>query len=444
MHTFYKYKFNKINFLNFFIIFTPVSLLLGNLAVNINIILICILGGLIYKKELLVSEEKKILFALSLFFFYTFLISAIKYFPELKNNDLFLKNFLKSIFFFRFFFLFLVVSKMIEKQHLKVNYFVFCSAFFSTFLAVDILIQIIFGKDLFGYDIITYGPNGFFKEEKIAGGYIQKFSLFCFYFINLFFLKKNIQQKYLFLFGIFLFFFIIQVFTFNRMTAILYIFSLIIFLIFEKKIKLIISSLISLVIIVSILVNINVSISPKVNELNESIITFYKKSTYIISKAPTLFFSKNPEEIKIKPNSDYILHFNSGVQVWKKNKIFGGGIKSFIINCSWSANKETRIKNQICNTHPHNYVLEIMVSTGLVGLSIILYIVFCLIDKFRKFYFFLKKEKSKLYYFPFGVIIFIEFFPIRSTGSFFSTQNAFIIFLFIAFLVNISKLKNNR
>ena len=45
-------------------------------------------------------------------------------------------------------------------------------------VGIDILIQVIFEKNILGYPITLNKPSSFFGTEHIAGGYIQKFSLF--------------------------------------------------------------------------------------------------------------------------------------------------------------------------------------------------------------------------------------------------------------------------
>ena len=91
----------------------------------------------------------------------------------------------------------------------------------------------------------------------------------------------------------------------------------------------------------------------------------------ILTVAPKLFYYGSLDE-PINFASGYLITFNSGIQTWKKNKVFGGGLKSFRLNCSqyyknWTG---TNYKFQTCNTHPHNYAIEILVDTGIVGVSI--------------------------------------------------------------------------
>ena len=87
---------------------------------------------------------------------------------------------MKSMAFMRFLILYIVIRFLIEKN--KINYklfFISCS-FFSTFVALDIFIQLIFGKDIFGYSSAGRHFSGPFGDEYI-GGYLQRFSLFSFF-----------------------------------------------------------------------------------------------------------------------------------------------------------------------------------------------------------------------------------------------------------------------
>jgi len=130
----------------------------------------------------------------------------------------------------------------------------------------------------------------------------------------------------------------------------------------------------------------------------------------------------------------YLIHFNSGIQQWKQNKIFGTGLKSFRINCTYK-------ENQTCNTHPHNYFIELLVETGLLG-TILIYFVFIIgFKNFLNFYFNEKNISSKLTSIIFFLLIFLEFLPIRSSGSFFTTNNATFIFLILALFLNIKKIE---
>lgn len=171
----------KINLLNNFIALIPFSIILGNLAININVLIICILGVITYGKKVFIIDNKLYQYLILSFFFYLILLTLIKNLPNLSLNELFKINIIKSILFLRFLILFFVVYKLIENKEFNLKIFFISCAFFSAFLALDIVIQVLFKKDLLGNEIIYNRASGFFGSEAVAGGYIQKFSFF-FYF----------------------------------------------------------------------------------------------------------------------------------------------------------------------------------------------------------------------------------------------------------------------
>ena len=59
----------------------------------------------------------------------------------------------------------------------------------------------------------------------------------------------------------------------------------------------------------------------------------------------------------------YLKEFNLGYLTWKENIFFGGGINSFYLNC--------KINYDFCSNHPHNYYLEILTETGIIGFILI-------------------------------------------------------------------------
>ena len=137
--------------------------------------------------------------------------------------------------------------------------------------------------------------------------------------------------------------------------------------------------------------------------------------------------------------SNHILLFNTGIQQWKESKIIGNGLKSFRINCEYAKFKQ--FKNyHFCGTHPHNYTIEIMAETGLIGVFLI-YFLF-LVSFYRSIEFYKKNFKinSIILSFPFFLIVVLELFPIKSSGSFFTTSVSSVFFLMLPFFINISKL----
>ena len=231
-----KITFTKINLINFFISFFPLSFLMGNLAININIILVCLLGLAIYRFEIFIVNQKILKYLIYSFFLYIVLITLIRNLPNLNLNDLYKDHIIKSFLFLRFLLLFLVINKLIEKENFNLNLFCLSCAFFSFVFAVDILVQLTFGKDLIGNPRSKDHLSGFFGDELIGGSYVQKFSLFFIFFIFFRFLNRNNFKINFYKISLFSFFLIIIILTGNRVSVLLYLFSVFTFFFNRKKI----------------------------------------------------------------------------------------------------------------------------------------------------------------------------------------------------------------
>ena len=120
--------------------------------------------------------------------------------------------------------------------------------------------------------------------------------------------------------------------------------------------------------------------------------------------------------------------------MYDDKKLFGHGIKSFRNKCNLEIYND---KITSCSTHPHNYYIQILASTGtltFIGLSV-LFLFFtqqlfvCLKKSYTKNY--LDKEKVS-----YLISSFLAIFPITTTGSFFNNWICATIFLSFGFLVS--------
>jgi hypothetical protein len=160
----------------------------------------------------------------------------------------------------------------------------------------------------------------------------------------------------------------------------------------------------------------------KYEEDKDNIIEWYRYSINI-----------NGKVIPLK--STYIKEFNSGYQTWLEHKYVGGGIKSFRHNCITFN----------CSSHPHNYYLEILAELGLIGFFLILIVFFTVL--FKSFFSQRTKEPSLTYdkiIVPFMFLFLIEIFPIKSTGSFFTTGNATYLFLIMSITIALSQTSKKK
>ena len=307
---------------------------------------------------------------------------------------------------------------MLSKKKVNLILFNYTCAACTIVVLIDITIQFIFGKNITGNISLpdTRHYSGMFGDEYIAGGYIQKFSLFIFVLPIINNLKKHKRLFVQFIFFIFIIFSIIL--SGNRMPLFLFLISFFIFLIFNKEtrkyfFKLFLFTLIFLFILFKNIPHF------KTNTLN-----FYNNGKFLITKIfdPTLNQIPATASVWKRP---YVSEFYCAKESVKLNPIFGGGIKSYRVNSG-------------CYTHPHNYFLEIISDLGIIGLILILFFVLKIFYKIVKNY--LSKDLFSENFFkktiPIFLILIIEFFPLRTSGSFFTTGNATIIFIMFAILVS--------
>ena len=414
--------FSTKNLLNIFFCFLPVSFIAGNLAINLNLLLIIILSSIFYGKNIISSKFFLIDRLIIFFFLFTFIVGLFNSLNVYDAGTNFKDNLIlkKSIFFFKYLFFYFCIKTLVEKDILNFKFFFLSCGVCVIFVSLDLVYQLIFNKDIFGFERIDHKLSGPFGEEQIAGGYLQKFSFFVFFLF--FILDRKLEKKTLsaILVGLFMIISFSVLISGNRMPIVMYLLSWFFLFLLEKDIRkyFIIFLILTLIFVIFIFWN--------VEQVKMNILNFYSMLSQIFNFLPQLF---GANETLNFPNT-YIKELYSGYATWKTNIIFGGGIESFHINCS-------KILNS-CSSHPHNYYLEILSETGLIGLVsvclIFLYIFYISIVK--KFILNTHFQNNYLIS-PFAIMFLIEIFPIKTSGSFFTTGNATYLFFIMAVIVGL-------
>ena len=171
-------KFLQILFYAF-----PISFMLGNQAINLFILLICLFGIIKFNIKLFIWKDKILIILLSLFFLTILISTFYANIGGLNNPD-----WLKSVLFLRYLILILVLRLLIISEHINLNYFlIFCLSIVSL-VGIDVLIQYLFGKNILGFEPLEFYPKtkyytGIFKEELITGSFILLFSTFGFFWL---------------------------------------------------------------------------------------------------------------------------------------------------------------------------------------------------------------------------------------------------------------------
>ena len=431
MLLFLKNTENTKRYFSFLLALLPVSFIAGNMIININVLILIISTLVLYGKEVF-KFQFKILDKFILLFFLLVLFTAIYNDIFFIINDLYPSGYhtiLKSILFLKYLFLYLTIKFLIGNRIISLKYFFVSCTFCTLFVSFDIFYQFTFGKDLFGFEPIGRRLSGPFGDELIAGGYLQRFSIFSFFLIPLFF--NNLSNKYSkYLIPIFFIIFISALMlSGNRMPFILFVFTISLIVVFQKQSR---KYLLSFVIIFSLLFI-------GIYNLNEKVKMNFDTFQIQISKM-IVVATKGDYNDKNAPQ--YLREFATFYDTWLMNKYIGGGVKNFRFYCHTRPNIEKNT-NFICNMHPHNYYLEILTETGIIGFLIISLIFLNIL--YLSFY---KKYISKSSFsvnntvVPFIFLFIAEIFPLKSTGSFFTTGNTTYLFLILAIIVGLNCKEN--
>ena len=223
-----KYK----NYFSLLLSLMPASFIAGNLIINLNILILVISALIIFKKEVFRIKY----FLLDKFIFLFFLLILLTgifndyFFYSIDLAQLSWKGYfgttIKSIFFLKYLFLFIILRFLVENKLIILKYFFISCSICSLFVCFDIFFQFSFGQDIFGYQISpTRKLSGPFGDELIAGGFIQRFSIFSFFVLPIYYKSlSKLISKFLIPF-LFIIFFLGIVLSGNRMPTILFIFT---------------------------------------------------------------------------------------------------------------------------------------------------------------------------------------------------------------------------
>ena len=179
------YSININQLTNLVFAFFPLSFLFGSLIVNVNFLLFCCLGIYHLKSKIFATNFYFPIKIIFLFFLLVFLSTVISFTKSLYFNgfeDSELSRLIKSIIFFRYFLFLLIVYLTNKSGILNFRYFFLTTALASVSLSLDIIFQYIFGFDILGNKPSDFYYSGFFGDEFIAGGYIQRFAFFAIFF----------------------------------------------------------------------------------------------------------------------------------------------------------------------------------------------------------------------------------------------------------------------
>ncbi|MBD1173831.1 O-antigen ligase family protein [Pelagibacterales bacterium SAG-MED01] len=341
--------FDKASILFFSLL--PISILVGNAAINLNILIISIIF-LIYCLKFEFWTWLKSKMFLALFFLYIFLIinSTYSLFFIVENES---GGLVRSILFIKFILLVFAFSTLVEKEKvlskIKINWLIIILV-----VIIDIFYEKYFGKNIFGFK----SPNpqriiSFFKDEMVVGGYIL-----CFGFATVtYFLSQSKKNKSILFFLIIFLIIPVSIFlTGERSNFIKSAFLFIVIGIFLNNKNFYISF--------KYLIPVFFLIISSFVYLNDDI-----KDRYSVFFKRILVVEGNKTFLEKFENIKYFAHFDTAIKIFKNHPITGVGNKNFRKECSKEIYFEEKIKfsAQRCSTHPHQIHFEILSELGIIG-----------------------------------------------------------------------------
>jgi len=505
------FRVDSILLINLVFAFFPISFIFGNLIININITLFCILGIINLRSKILTTKFNlpiKIIFLFFIAILFSTCLSAIIEFNQVEkiltsadynrgftagnaslnflgSEHVNLEKIIKSILLFRYFLTLIIIYFLNKENVLNFKYFFISAAVSPVIVSLDIILQHSLGFNSIGMKSFVHHNTSFFGDEWIAGGYIQRFSFFSI-LLGFFILKNKGNLKFILTLIVICILGIGILLSGNRMPLILFLFGLMLLFLFNKNLnKIIPTSLLCFLIFFQIIVSNKPMFANSYLSLFDNIKDFVTAKSSVkaaaeiaaqkvqlkneaaaktqtdANEADKNNLNESSPVIEVKKNKfllgDYMHHsriFLAALDVWKKNKIFGNGIKSFRIDCyklkthalepldefnldyDFVKNK----KNRLCSNHPHNYFFEILVESGIVGFSIIVLLgLFFIVFIFRNFKIFKENNIENLFLLAATISLFLEAFPFKSTGSAFTTSNLTYIILLASIILSYKK-----
>ena len=320
-----------------------------------------------------------------------------------------------SVFYIRFLFFSLAIFFIFRNNKNYLKYFYIILFFTLIILVSDGYYQFFTGKNIFGFAKMRPDRlGGLFFEELILGSYISKILpiFFTFVIIN----KDLFNKKYILLFSVLSY--VLIFLSGDRAAFLLSSLYLILIAPFFLNLKSSLVVALSAFILLSILILSNKNL----------------KSRYV-DQMLTHTIKKNSESTIFMP--DHIGLFIGAMDIFKKNMLFGSGVKTFRVECIYTEQNANKIKLKeeipnisFCSTHPHNYYLQLLAETGLIGFFFI-FIIFLKLcfDYFKQIRLRYLNKKINKAYICILVGMIQAIWPLTTTGSFFNNWICSTIFL---------------
>jgi O-antigen ligase len=434
----FQYNLTKlVIILNWLLALFPISFILGNLVINLHVLIFITLGCIyLNKKKIKLNEKFPIL--VFLFFCLFLIISSIYNQANVEKSLLFLR-----ILIFYYISILLLKDKIFN---LKIIFNIFSITVI--IVCLDLIFQYFVGYNITGLKSQRFGVTSFFGDERVAGSFLQYFSFFLIYIVFEKFDKKSFKNEIIKSLLIALISIAIFV-SAQRMPMVIWLSFLIFYgaIFYKSRLKNVLFSIFVLGIFINLFSSDNekkryFSFYGNAKGIIENSINVYKvnKDEKKLNEIKNFLAEQNfqtKKQLKFVAGSGHSNLFGNGIFIWNNNKFLGIGLKNFYAKCA-------EYKLLRCSTHPHNYYLDILVTVGLFGFTIIIiYLIFLILRSLQSLKIYWEKNQKEK--FNLTLIFFINFlmnfFPLKSSGSFFTTFNITYTIIILALLTSQIKKK---
>ena len=293
-------------------------------------------------------------------------------------------------------------------------------------ISLDAFIQFFLGQNILGYPKDSR-ISSFFGDEKILGSFLIK--IVPIYISLYYFLKKKIIFDY-HIFFILLFCLILIILSAERSSLglfLLYCF-LLSFMFYDNKKYILLVLSVLLILITSA--------------------TFSKKvySRFILQVKNQILVPNNADSAISKKNDFYYFTeahdalYRTAFNMFKDKPLNGHGTKNFRLKCKddkYSYSKKySHSDNWLsCNTHPHNYYIQMLAENWILGFLFLILIYIHFLFLFVK-NLFVKKEKKILNFIIISNLVFL--WPIVPHGNFFHNWISILLYLNLSIFICMS------